>query len=82
MDIGKQTTMIYKSPDGTLMVNMNGTRLQLVGNDFSSTLSEIGDFVDPDDVITADGFVRDVMTINGQFPGPTIEVLRDTEVSC
>jgi hypothetical protein len=35
----------------------------------------------PDDVITADGFVRSVITINGMFPGPTLEVMEGVQVS-
>lgn len=40
----------------------------------------IGKALSPDVVITADGVERDVITINGQFPGPVIEVMEGTEV--
>ena len=32
------------------------------------------------DVITADGFSRNVIVINEQFPGPTIEVMEGVQV--
>eukprot|EP00794_Sanderia_malayensis_P013688 gene13688-15114_t len=32
------------------------------------------------DVITADGFRRSLITINGQFPGPTLQVMSNAEV--
>lgn len=33
-----------------------------------------------DDVITADGFTRPVITINGKLPGPTLQVTEGAEV--
>ena len=32
------------------------------------------------DVITADGIKRNVIVINGQFPGPTLEVAEGSQV--
>ena len=40
----------------------------------------IGTFVDPSEVHTADGVKKYIIEINGQFPGPTIEVMEGTEV--
>ena len=37
-------------------------------------------YVDPDKVVTAGGFIRSVIVINHQFPGPTIEVMDGAEV--
>ena len=34
-----------------------------------------------DNVITADGVQRPIITINGVFPGPTLEVIEGSEVS-
>ena len=34
-----------------------------------------------DNVITADGVQRPIITINGVFPGPTLEVMEGSEVS-
>jgi len=64
-------------------VQLNGTRLQVVENslrvvaDYSTI---IGRTVNPDDVITTDGYSRDVIVINDQFPGPTIEVMEGVQV--
>ena len=41
----------------------------------------IGRSVPPLDVITLDGVRRKVYTINGKFPGPTIEVTEGSKVS-
>ena len=35
---------------------------------------------DVDDVVTLDGHLRDVIHINGQFPGPTIDVMKGVQV--
>ena len=40
----------------------------------------IGRFVNASDVITADGFSRNVIVINEQFPGPTIDVMEGVQV--
>ncbi|ELU05995.1 hypothetical protein CAPTEDRAFT_208606 [Capitella teleta] len=80
MELRRETTMSYRTPNGTLMVRMNGTQMQLIDNEFSSGRVGVGAFVDPNDVNSADGLVRDVFTINGKFPGPTFEVLKNAEV--
>lgn len=36
--------------------------------------------IDPADVITLDGFQTKYIAVNGQFPGPTIEVPLGAEV--
>ena len=41
----------------------------------------IGQFVNESDVITGDGFSRNVIVINDQFPGPTIEVMEGVQVN-
>ena len=40
----------------------------------------IGRFVNASDVITADGLSRNVIVINEQFPGPTLEVMEGVQV--
>jgi Multicopper oxidase len=67
-------TMTYRDENLHLWpVYLNGTRFQVdIGTD-TRTLS-------PDDIIVADGFERDVIVINGQFPGPTIEVMEGVQV--
>jgi Multicopper oxidase len=59
--------MSYQGND----VVLNGTQLVYNGGQ---------DIVSPDDVIVADGYPRTVIIINGQFPGPTIEVNAGTTV--
>lgn len=63
-------------------LNQSESRLQVVANNFhiSSEQAIIGDFVDADDVITTDGITRNIYVINGQFPGPTLEVLEGAKV--
>ena len=41
----------------------------------------IGTFVNASDVITVDGFARDLIVVNDAFPGPTIEVMEGAQVS-
>jgi len=76
-------TMTTKINGKVFSVGLNGTRLQVVENSLRRADDYpdiIGRTVNPDDVITADGYSRDVITINGQFPGPTIEVVERVEV--
>ena len=55
-------------------VFLNGTQLQtLDANGQPVTVS-------PDDVVVADGFIRDVILCNGKLPGPTIEVMKGVQV--
>jgi hypothetical protein len=75
-------TMTYVRAGKTYNVALNGSRLEVVKNDYRrySKKDIYGQAVSPDDVITADGRPRDVIVINDQFPGPTIEVLEESEV--
>ena len=60
---------------------MAGSDLEVVENAFHREPDDvIGRVVDADDVITADGFIRDIIVINGQFPGPTLEVGEGSQV--
>jgi Multicopper oxidase len=59
-------------------------QLKVIDNSFHSAArfrSVVGRWVDPDDALTADGFRRDILTVNGQFPGPTIEVYEGAQAS-
>jgi hypothetical protein len=79
--IRHRRTMTFYQNDYTFPVISNGTRLTLTTNGYiDKTDPRLGSTVNPDDVITADGVSRDVITINEQFPGPTIEVLRGSRV--
>ena len=74
--------MTYYTPKGSYNVDLNGTRLQIVENSFrkDDKAPLAGSFVDTNDVITADGYRRELITINDQFPGPKLEVMKDAEV--
>ena len=62
-------------------VQLNGSDLVISPNSFrSQSNSMIGTVVSPEDVITADGFQRNIITINGEFPGPTLEVMAGAQV--
>jgi len=76
-------TMTTKIDGKVFNVQLNGTRLQVVENSLRRAADYpdiIGRTVNPDDVITADGYSRDVIVINDQFPGPTIEVMEGVQV--
>jgi hypothetical protein len=75
-------TMTYSKDGKTYNVALNGTKLQVVRNELykNSQNGLFGQTVSPDDVITADGRPRNVIVINDQFPGPSIEVLEGAEV--
>lgn len=74
LDVTLYKTMTYR--DEYLMlrpVQLNGSQLQANVNGDIRNLSA-------SEVILADGFPRDVILINGQFPGPTIEVTEGAQV--
>ena len=75
-------TMTYFKDNARYNLQFNGTRLQVVENSYhrNGMADMIGKMVNVDDVITADGFPRDIITINDQFPGPTIEVMEGAQV--
>jgi hypothetical protein len=83
-DVRWATTMTYRTPDGqkAFDVALNGTNLQIVANSYHPAGSDplIGSFVDPSHVHTADGVKKYIIETNGQFPGPTIEVMEGSEV--
>jgi len=81
--IRRTQTMTTYIDGFTFNVQLNGTRLQVVENSFRRSERHpgiIGRTVNPDDVITADGYSRDVIVINDQFPGPTLEVMEGVQV--
>jgi hypothetical protein len=74
LDVTLYQTMTYR--DEFLMlrpVYLNGSQLQADVNGEQRNLSA-------SEVILADGFPRDVILINGQFPGPTIEIMEGAQV--
>ncbi len=81
--IRRVRTMTYHSPGGQRYnVNFDGSDLRV--QESSMYLAGIdplvGKTLDKDDVITTDGFVRNVIVINDQFPGPSIEVMGGAQV--
>ena len=76
-----ERTMVYRTNDKAFDVKMEDGQMKLTSNSLRVDDEEIGETVDPSKVITADGFERDVITINGGFPGPTIEVVKGAQVS-
>jgi hypothetical protein len=79
-------TMTYAKSDGSGSYNVeldasNGS-LKIVPNSLRVAGSDplIGTYIDPDLVITAGGFIRNVITVNGQMPGPSIEVMAGAQV--
>ena len=80
-------SMTHRPPGSSQLYNviLNDTVLQHAENSFTPKdlpphKDVVGTSVDPDDVITLDGNPRNVIIINDQFPGPTIEVMEDAQV--
>jgi len=81
--VSRVQTMTTKIDGKVFSVRLNGTRLQVVENSLRRAADYpniIGRTVNPDDVITADGYSRDVIVVNDQFPGPTVEVMEGVQV--
>ena len=68
-------------------VILNGSNLTIAANLYrpanrSGVIDpNVGKTVSSDDVITADGYPRYIVTINDQFPGPTIKVTQGAKVN-
>ena len=87
--ISAQMSHVYRPADfrgpGYFDVDLEGRDLRVVNSTFRTSdlhPDVIGQVVpDPLDVITLDGVRRLVITVNGQFPAPTLEVVKDSQVS-
>ena len=57
--------------------------LQIVESSFHKASADklIGTFINASEVITVDGFRRDLIVVNDAFPGPYIEVMEGAQVS-
>ena len=80
-------SLTHRPPGSSQLYNviLNDTVLQHTENSFTPKDKSpydgvVGTPVDPDDVITLDGNPRNVIVINDQFPGPTIEVMEGAQV--
>jgi len=81
--VSAKETMTTMFDNTTFSVGLNGTRLQTVDNVLRTAEDWpdiIGRMVYPDDTISVDGYSRDILVINNQFPGPTIEVMERVQV--
>ena len=75
-----ERTMVYRTETKGFEVEMKDGQMKIKSNSLRQNDEEIGDVVDPSRVITADGYERNIITINGQFPGPTLEVVKGSQV--
>ena len=76
---------IWQSGETFLLELKNGSLVQKLGTFYQQKtykdLENMNIQNVTDDVITADGVQRPLITINGVFPGPTLEVIEGSEVS-
>ena len=82
--IRRVRSMTYQAENSEVYSTIwNGTHLEVVMNrfrKFEADMAVIGKAVKMEEVITLDGFVRNVIVVNGKFPGPTIEVMEGSQV--
>ena len=85
-DVRRARTMTYTTTDAnnkssTYNVVLNGSSLVVTTNTMHLADDPfIGRIVPVEDTMTADGFLRTIIVINGLFPGPTIEVMEGAQV--
>ena len=76
---------IWQSGETFLLELKNGSLVQKLGTFYQQKtykdLENMNIQNVTDNVITADGVQRPLITINGVFPGPTLEVIEGSEVS-
>ena len=76
---------IWQSGETFLLELKNGSLVQKLGTFYQQKTYEDLENMNiqnvTDNVITADGVQRPLITINGVFPGPTLEVIEGSEVS-
>ena len=76
---------IWKSGETFSLELKNGSLVQKLGTFYQQKIYKDLENVNienvTDNVITADGVQRPIITINGVFPGPTLEVMEGSEVS-
>ena len=79
-DIEHHRTMTYnKGIVNTFNAKLNGSKVILEDDAHLRPLPTIDDITD--DVITADGVRRNIITVNKMFPGPAVEVMEGSQVS-
>ena len=76
---------IWQSGETFLLELKNGSLVQKLGTFYQQKtykdLENMNIQNVTDNVITVDGVQRPIITINGVFPGPTLEVIEGSEVS-
>ena len=74
--------MTYRTPIASYNVGLEGTGLKILPNNYTALTRDplVGTYVSASDVITMDGKRRMVITVNGQLPGPPIEVMENSQV--
>ena len=76
---------IWKSGETFFLELKNGSLVQNLGTFYQQKIYKDLENMNienvTDNVITADGVQRPIITINGVFPGPTLEVMEGREVS-
>ncbi len=74
---------IFKQGETLLVAMKNGKLIQKRGMFYQQPIYDDQDGIEvnaTDDVITADGVQRSLITINGVFPGPTLQIMEGSEV--
>ena len=82
-DVHHERTMVVQNEESVFDVELDGSDLKIVANQYRTVdrfPDSIGDVVDADDFIMADGFPRTIIAINDAMPGPTIEVMEGAQV--
>ncbi len=74
--------MTYRTPDVAYHVTQDENGFRLLGNEWHWEEKDqlVGTYVNDSDVLSLDGYSRNIIIINDQFPGPNIEVMEGTEV--
>ena len=75
-------SMTYSNGLQTYDIEMDGDRARLLSNSWHLQGVDplVGTYVNSSDAITVDGHWRNIIVINGQFPGPDIEVMEGSKV--
>ena len=80
-DVTGKSSHLWNSGQGFLRAGMLGSTLVTKPNTFSPVMPPTPiPAEDIEDVVTLDGHLRDIIYINGKFPGPTIDVMKGVKV--
>ena len=80
-DVTSKSSHLWKNGGLNLKAGMLGSTLVTKPNTFFPELPQLPIPADDiENVVTLDGYLRDVIYINDKFPGPTIDVMKGVEV--